>query len=146
YTENDGMGLTVLKNFKTFTAKKAAADQIFEDLTPTILNKHLSSLMDGLSAKVFRTYNASKTLQDELAKTEQLESWSSLSETQKVDEYNAANRVVAILCNHQKSVSAAGQASLDASSEKVEKLREQKKVSGGAESEGGNEEGFDEDI
>ena len=32
----------------------------------TILNKHLQSLMDGLSAKVFRTYNASKTLQDQL--------------------------------------------------------------------------------
>ena len=31
-----------------------------------ILNKHLQQLMDGLSAKVFRTYNASHTLQQQL--------------------------------------------------------------------------------
>jgi len=41
-------------------------------LQPLILNAHLSSLMPGLSAKVFRTYNASETLQNELPKTEDL--------------------------------------------------------------------------
>ena len=30
------------------------------------LNAHLKTLMPGLSAKVFRTYNASETLQNEL--------------------------------------------------------------------------------
>ena len=35
-------------------------------LQTSILNKHLASLMDGLTAKVFRTYNASKTLQEQL--------------------------------------------------------------------------------
>lgn len=33
-----------------------------------MLNKHLQSLMPGLTAKVFRTYNASITLEKELAK------------------------------------------------------------------------------
>lgn len=32
------------------------------------LNEHLRSLMDGLTVKVFRTYNASITLQQQLAK------------------------------------------------------------------------------
>ena len=32
----------------------------------SVLNKHLSELMPGLTAKVFRTYNASKTLQEQL--------------------------------------------------------------------------------
>ncbi len=58
--------------------------------------------MDGLTAKVFRTYNASITLQRELAKMEN-------SDDMTVDEkmlfYNRANREVAILCNHQRSVS-----------------------------------------
>lgn len=31
-----------------------------------MLNKHLNELMDGLTAKVFRTYNASWTLQEQL--------------------------------------------------------------------------------
>ena len=32
------------------------------------MNKHLTDLMDGLTAKVFRTYNASRTLQEQLDK------------------------------------------------------------------------------
>lgn len=35
-------------------------------LQTNVLNKHLSSLMPGLTAKVFRTYNASITLQQQL--------------------------------------------------------------------------------
>lgn len=35
-------------------------------LQTSVLNKHLSSLMPGLTAKVFRTYNASITLQQQL--------------------------------------------------------------------------------
>jgi hypothetical protein len=31
-----------------------------------LLNKHLQELMEGLTAKVFRTYNASRTLQEQL--------------------------------------------------------------------------------
>lgn len=37
-------------------------------LQTMILNKHLTELMDGLTAKVFRTYNASITLQQQLDK------------------------------------------------------------------------------
>ena len=35
-------------------------------MQPTTLNKRLAEFMPGLSAKVFRTYNASVTLQKEL--------------------------------------------------------------------------------
>lgn len=66
--------------------------------------------MKGLSAKVFRTYNASTTFQGLLNRTEE---W--LAERPKREErilsvsnlklaYNEANRQVAILCNHQKTV------------------------------------------
>ena len=39
---------------------------VYMCLQTTILNKHLQALMDGLTAKVFRTYNASHTLQQQL--------------------------------------------------------------------------------
>lgn len=55
--------------------------------------------MDGLTAKVFRTYNASYTMQQELSK---LENKGSVIE--KVTAYNDANRKVAIICNHQRAV------------------------------------------
>ncbi|KAG2470220.1 TOP1 topoisomerase, partial [Polypterus senegalus] len=67
--------------------------------TTTLLNKHLQSLMPGLSAKVFRTYNASITLQEQLqALTDK-----SSSIPEKILAYNRANRAVAILCNHQRA-------------------------------------------
>ena len=63
------------------------------------MNKHLSSCMPGLSAKVFRTFNASFTFQEELKKTP-----SDASAAEKLLAYNRANRQVAILCNHQRAV------------------------------------------
>lgn len=53
--------------------------------------------MDGLTAKVFRTYNASMTLQEQLNKLTESED----NVNAKVLSYNRANRAVAILCNHQ---------------------------------------------
>ena len=128
YTQNNGMGEQVYENFKAFCKKKKSTDEVFSDLTPTILNGHLKGIMEGLTAKVFRTYNASKTLQDELMKTEQSASWNRMSAAEKVVEYNNANREVAILCNHQKSVSKAQEAGLETLGTKLDKLKDQKRV------------------
>jgi DNA topoisomerase-1 len=54
--------------------------------------------MPGLTAKVFRTYNASYTFQEELKKTPE-----DASVAEKLLAYNRANREVAILCNHQRA-------------------------------------------
>ena len=127
YTENNGMGEQVYKNFKSFCKKKKPSQEVFDDLTPTILNSHLKNMMDGLTAKVFRTYNASKTLQDELLKKEESSSFQSLSPAEKVVEYNNANREVAILCNHQRSVSKAQETQLENIGTKLATLKKQKK-------------------
>ncbi|RLO00764.1 hypothetical protein DYB28_002794, partial [Aphanomyces astaci] len=71
----------------------------FHELSVTELNKHLSSLMPGLSAKVFRTFNASVTLEKELPRVLPGD-----DVAVKIVSYNDANRKVAILCNHQRSV------------------------------------------
>jgi DNA topoisomerase-1 len=63
------------------------------------VNKHLNQIMAGLTAKVFRTYNASYTFQEELKKTPE-----DATVAEKVLAYNRANREVAILCNHQRAV------------------------------------------
>jgi DNA topoisomerase-1 len=51
-----------------------------------------------------------------------------MSASEKVVEYNNANREVAILCNHQRSVSKAQEANLEGLGAKLEKLKDQKKV------------------
>ena len=53
--------------------------------------------MPGLTAKVFRTYNASFTLQQQLDELTD----PSDNVAAKMLSYNRANREVAILCNHQ---------------------------------------------
>lgn len=67
-------------------------------LLRSILNQHLQSLMPGLTAKVFRTYNASDTLQRQLPEEEAL-SGLSLAEKVRVlhrrERWNAAAILVA---------------------------------------------------
>lgn len=89
----------IYKNIRIFKKGKQAEDSIFDRLTVPELNKHLQTLMEGLTAKVFRTYNASFTLQDELSKID----LSNANVNEKVLAYNRANRAVAILCNHQRA-------------------------------------------
>ncbi|UYV76959.1 TOP1 [Cordylochernes scorpioides] len=90
----------VFKNLKLFMENKQPGDDLFDRLNTGILNKHLNELMEGLTAKVFRTYNASKTLQEQL----DLLTKEEMSIPEKLLAYNRANRAVAILCNHQRSV------------------------------------------
>jgi len=93
----------VYNNIAEFIQGKKEGTDVFDKITPTILNQHLSSLMEGLNSKVFRTYNASVTLQQELyERGEQADPDAVIG--QKVLFFNRANREVAILCNHQKTV------------------------------------------
>lgn len=92
----------VFKNLKIFKRPpKSDGDDLFDRLTTSQLNKHLKSKMDGLTAKVFRTYNASYTMSQLLS---EMKSEGSIAE--KVKDYNDANRRVAILCNHKRTVAA----------------------------------------
>jgi DNA topoisomerase I len=117
------LGKLVYRNIKSFCAGKRRTDDIFDKLSPAVLNRHLNSLMKGLSAKVFRTYNASVTLEKELPKEEDL---AELSLQEKMVLYNAANRQVAILCNHQKTVSKAAEQMFENLNEKLETMRQQR--------------------
>ncbi|KAG5468390.1 hypothetical protein LSCM1_02370 [Leishmania martiniquensis] len=85
-----------------FTRRKSPSTDIFDQLNPTQLNDHLKSFMEGLSAKVFRTYNASITL-DRWFKEKPVDPKWSIPD--KLAYFNKANTEVAILCNHQKSIS-----------------------------------------
>lgn len=91
----------VFKNLRIFKkSPKKPGDDLFDRINPGILNKHLQGYMKGLTAKVFRTYNASKTMQDQM---DLIPNEGTVAE--RVMKYNAANRTVAILCNHQRTVS-----------------------------------------
>ncbi|XP_030069429.1 DNA topoisomerase 1 [Microcaecilia unicolor] len=89
----------VFKNLQLFMENKQPDDDLFDRLNTGILNKHLQDLMEGLTAKVFRTYNASITLQQQLKELTNGDD----NIAAKILSYNRANRAVAILCNHQRA-------------------------------------------
>uniref|UniRef100_H2Y8H4 DNA topoisomerase I n=1 Tax=Ciona savignyi TaxID=51511 RepID=H2Y8H4_CIOSA len=90
----------VFKNLVLFTENKEGGDDLFDRLNTSTLNKYLNSLMEGLTAKVFRTYNASITLQNQLL---ELTDPDDENVSSKILSYNRANRAVAVLCNHQRA-------------------------------------------
>jgi DNA topoisomerase-1 len=96
----------VYKNISEFIKSKSSFDQLFDKINSADINKYLSGFMPGLTAKVFRTYNASNLFQKELKKISK--KYDTYSEVDKInlllDEFNKANAKVAMLCNHQKNV------------------------------------------
>ena len=91
----------VYENLKRFVKGKNPNDDLFDLINAQRLNDYLKQLMDGLSAKVFRTYNASFVLQQQLNK-KNFNINDDINE--KVNYYNAANKDVAVMCNHQRTV------------------------------------------
>lgn len=111
----------VFKNLQLFMENKEPDDDLFDRLNTSVLNKHLQELMDGLTAKVFRTYNASITLQ------QQLKQLTSADENipAKILSYNRANRAVAILCNHQRAPPKTFEKSMQNLQTKIDAKRDQ---------------------
>uniref|UniRef100_A0A3Q0S205 DNA topoisomerase I n=1 Tax=Amphilophus citrinellus TaxID=61819 RepID=A0A3Q0S205_AMPCI len=110
----------VFKNLQLFMENKEPDDDLFDRLNTSILNKHLQELMDGLTAKVFRTYNASITLQQQL---KELTTGDNIPA--KILSYNRANRAVAILCNHQRAPPKTFEKSMQNLQSKIDAKRDQ---------------------
>ncbi|CAH2069880.1 unnamed protein product [Thlaspi arvense] len=112
----------VYKAIGQFQAGKSKTDDLFDELDTSKLNAHLKELMPGLTAKVFRTYNASITLDEMLSKETR-----DGEVPEKVVVYQQANKEVAIICNHQRTVSKSHGAQVEKLAVKIEELREQLK-------------------
>lgn len=119
------VGKLVFTNVKKFCAKKDKNEEVFHELTVSELNKHLSSLMPGLSAKVFRTFNASVTLEKELPPSD--DPHGNVEAALKVVAYNDANRKVAILCNHQRTAPKSFDNTLEKMNAQLDQFKEQLK-------------------
>lgn len=114
----------VFKNLKHFKKEpKNVGDDIFDRLTTSQLNKHLSSYMPGLTAKVFRTYNASWTMGRLL---KEIKYDPTMTVAEKIALYNKANREVAVLCNHKRTVGAAHETQMEKIADRIKGLKYKK--------------------
>ncbi|KAF3444184.1 hypothetical protein FNV43_RR13874 [Rhamnella rubrinervis] len=110
--------LPVYKAIMQFQAGKQGSDDLFDKLDTSKLNAHLKELMPGLTAKVFRTYNASITLDDMLNRGTK-----DGDVAEKIVVYQHANKEVAIICNHQRTISKTHSAQMTRLMEKISELQ-----------------------
>jgi len=119
----------VYNNIKNFINKKNKKEDLFDKISSSSLNNYLNNMMEGLTAKVWRTYNASMLFQKELDKVNPniLEK---MPESERINYlmsvFNQANTAVALLCNHQKNVSADIEKSVKQIEESIKKYKKRK--------------------
>jgi DNA topoisomerase-1 len=112
----------IYNNIKEFIENKKKDEEVFNLINSSDINKYLQTFMKDLTAKVFRTYNASNLFQKELRKiTKKYEN--NPDKALILDEYNKANAKVAQLCNHQKNVGKNYKDQLTKLDEQLKKLK-----------------------
>jgi DNA topoisomerase-1 len=122
----------IYNNLKEFINNKNKKDDLFDLITATSLNEYLTSFMSGLTAKVWRTYNASYLFQKEIDKIH-LTKIQDIDSNEKINYllamFNQANTSVALLCNHQKNNKNNSSNNLiEKLDKKIKELKKQKKI------------------
>ncbi len=107
----------LVKNLIDFVSGKGASEQIFDGINSATVNRFFSGILDGLTAKVFRTYHATLTTEA------YLRSVNVGKEDDVVKLYNAkmANLEAAVFCNHKRTPPRNWEKSLE---KKQQKLKE----------------------
>jgi len=120
----------VFDNLIVFTSNKHRKDQLFDLINASGMNQYLENFMPDLTAKVWRTYNASTVFQKELDKINE-DKVLSIHESERINYlismFNQANTTVALLCNHQKTVSTTLDDQVDKLDKKIKDLKNKKK-------------------
>ena len=89
----------VLRNLEEFKRGKKPETEIFHDVTSNMVNQFLSSIVPGLSAKVFRTWHATERAKQAL----ESKGVEGMDDVDKLYHAKEANLQAAIFCNHQRT-------------------------------------------
>ena len=125
----DARGL--YSNLKSFMSNKESGYHIFDGITSGKVNVFLRGIdprnVPGLTAKVFRTYIATKTLKESLANPPIRVNKNS-SQAQKIYVARMANLQAAITCNHKKGIDARNPASKKALEKFEESINKKQEI------------------
>jgi len=89
------------ENLKKLIQNKKPKDEIFEDITSRHVNAYYSSIVNGLTAKVFRTYLATTMVKNYL---KEHDSMKGKTPNEKLYHAKLANLEAAIMCNHKRTI------------------------------------------
>ena len=88
-------------NLKELVSNKKGSEEIFDGITSRHVNEYYSTILKGLSAKVFRTYLASRVVSKYLREHNDMKSKSGI---EKLYHAKLANLDAAIMCNHKRTI------------------------------------------
>lgn len=119
----------IYKNLEIIYANKNKKEDLLDKINSNDINQYLNSFMNGLTAKVWRTFNASYLLQKLLDKINE-DKLKNLEENERINYllglFHQANTEVAILCNHQKNVSTNLESGIDKINDQIKNLQKKK--------------------
>jgi DNA topoisomerase-1 len=116
----------VYKNLILFLENKTKKEQLFDLINANTINTYLNSFLKGLTAKVWRTFNASYLFQKEIDKINNNKNIDSYNIEQLISLFNQANTEVALLCNHQKNINLNLDISMTKMNDKIKELKKKR--------------------
>ena len=112
------------ENLKKMIEKKKPKDEIFGDITSRHVNVYYSSIVKGLTAKVFRTYLATSVVRKYLVEHDNMKGKTA---NEKLYHAKLANLEAAMMCNHKRTIPKTFEQSLQKKRDSL-KNREKEKV------------------
>jgi len=88
-------------NLKELVLKKENSEEIFDGITSRHVNQYYSSIVEGLTAKVFRTYLASSVVSKYLREHDSIKK---SNPAEKLYHAKLANLEAAMMCNHKRTI------------------------------------------
>jgi len=110
------------ENLKKLVEKKKPKDEIFEDITSRHVNAYYSSIVKGLTAKVFRTYLATTVVKNYLLEHDNMKG-KTLNE--KLYHAKLANLEAAMMCNHKRTIPKTFEQSLEKKRDTLKKIEKE---------------------
>lgn len=97
----DGDDKQFYENLKELLRNKKPKDELFHGITSRHVNAFYSSIVKGLTAKVFRTFLGTNVVKEYLKNNDKIKSKSA---NEKLYHAKLANLEAAIMCNHKRTI------------------------------------------
>ena len=107
------------ENLKRLVENKKPKDEIFDGITSRHVNAYYSSIVKGLTAKVFRTYLATTVVKDYLVKHDNIKNKTA---NEKLYHAKLANLEAAMMCNHKRTIPKTFEQALEKKRETLRKI------------------------
>ena len=119
WRKRDSPSAAVIRNLDQFTRGKSPELEIFHNVSSSMVNEFLSSIVPGVTAKVFRTYHATAKTEDALRSKDVRHA----DELVKLYHAREANLKAAEFCNHQRTPPKTWQHSLERKEQRLTEVQ-----------------------